>query len=615
MAKGNRWTRFQYVEVREMRNAETVLGIIHSRGEHKLPVEDLYRQLFNPDLYLQAYGNIYSNDGAMTRGTTTETVDEMSMKKIGVLIDNLRQERHRWTPVRRIYIPKANGKMRPLGIPTWSDKLVQEVMRLLLEAYYEPQFNPRSYGFRPNRGCHTALKAIYKWGGTNWFIEGDIKGCFDNIDHETLLSILRESIHDNRFIRLLENLLKAGYLEDWTYKPTLSGTPQGGIISPLLSNIYLDRLDQFVETILIPRYTRSGLRGRKRNREYMALQMRMLHRKKIGELTAYKELRKELQRMPSYNVRDPNFRRLYYARYADDFLLGFTGPKEEAEEIREQLREFLSKELKLELSEEKTLITHATTEAARFLGYEIRRYHDDTRHDQNGRRSINEGINLRVPENVVEKRCHLYMQSGKPIHRAELLDDADFSIVSTYQSQYRGYVQYYALAHNIHILNRLRWVMLTSLLKTLASKHKTSVMRIVKRYKSTVHTPEGPRRCFEVKVERVNKRPLMARFGGISLTRKPRAEIQDQPTIFTKPKRTELVKRLLADTCELCGSTENVQVHHIRKLADLIRKDRKPRPPWMKTMAARRRKTLVVCRNCHWDIHNGKSNRVPTSHG
>ena len=487
-------------------------------------------------------------------------------------------------------------------------------MRLLLEAYYEPQFSPHSYGFRPNRGCHTALNAVYKWGGVNWFIEGDIKGCFDNIDHKILLSIMREYIHDNRFLRLTENLLKAGYLENWTYKPSLSGTPQGGILSPLLSNIYLDRLDRFVETILIPQYTRSGIRGRQRNREYMALQMRMLHRKKRGNLTAYKELRKELQRMPSYNVKDPNFRRLYYARYADDFLLGLTGPKEEAEGIKEQLREFLSKELTLELSAEKTLITHATTEAARFLGYEIKRYHDDTRHDQHGRRSINEGINLRVPEDAIRKRCHLYMQNGKPIHRAELLEDADFSIVSTYQSQYGGYVQYYALAHNIHLLNRLRWTMLTSLLKTLAAKHKTRVMKIVRRYKSTVQTPDGPRRCFEVKVERVDKEPLIARFGGIPLKRKPRAEIQDRLTVYAKPKRTELVKRFLADTCELCGSTENVQVHHVRKLADLKVKGRKLRPAWMQMMVMRRRKTLIVCRNCHWDIHNGKANLASNLH-
>src|SRR6185503_341194 len=240
-----------------MRTAETVLNIIRNRGTRGLPLEDVYRQLFNPDLYLMAYGRIYRNDGAMTQGMTDETVDGMSMEKIKRIIEALRFERYRWTPVRRVYIPKKNGKTRPLGIPTWSDKLLQEVMRLILEAYYEAQFSDHSHGFRPDRGCHTALTAIRRhWSGAKWFIEGDIKGCFDNIDHQVLLTIIAEKIYDNRFVRLLGGLLKAGYCEQWKYNPTLSGTPQGGIISPLLANIYMDRLDKFIVEKLIPDYNR-----------------------------------------------------------------------------------------------------------------------------------------------------------------------------------------------------------------------------------------------------------------------------------------------------------------------------------------------------------------------
>jgi group II intron reverse transcriptase/maturase len=216
-----------------MRNAETVLCVIRERGNQGKPLDDLYRQLFNPGLYLMAYGHLYSNEGAMTQGATEETVDGMSLEKIRALIDDLRQERHRWTPVRRTYIPKKNGTQRPLGIPTWTDKLLQEAMRLLLEAYYEPQFSPHSHGFRPNRGCHTALQTVQRvWTGTKWFIEGDVKGCFDTIDHEVLLSILAEQIHDNRFLRLIRSLLTAGYLETWKYRATYSGTPQGGVITP-----------------------------------------------------------------------------------------------------------------------------------------------------------------------------------------------------------------------------------------------------------------------------------------------------------------------------------------------------------------------------------------------
>jgi len=296
-------------------------------------------------------------------------------------------------------------------------------------------------------------------------------------------------------------------------------------------------------------------------------------------------------------------------RYADDFLLGCIGPKEEAIQIKEQLRRHLAENLKLELSEEKTLITHVKTERARFLGYAITRFHDDTRHDKDGRRSINGDISLHIPKDVVHARCQLYKKDGKAHHRAELINDDDYTIISTYQSQYRGYVQYYTLAHNIHDLSQLRWVMLTSLLKTLSAKHKESVNKIVKRYKSTVKTADGHLRCFEVKVEREGKKPLIARFGGIALKRQPKGRIEDVPTTITvKPRTVELIKRVLAGTCELCGSTEQTQVHHIRKLADLKQKGRKEKPMWVQTMVARRRKTLVVCHNCHWDIHRGTIN-------
>ena len=209
-----------------MRDAKTVLGSIQDRGRRGLPLEDVYRQLFNPDLYLRAYGRIYRNAGATTRRVTRETADGMSQEKIAAVIDTLRWERYRWTRVRRVYIPKAHGNMRPLGVPTWRDKLLQEVIRSILEAYDEPQFSPLSHGFRPGRGCHTVLIQIHKtWTGTKWFIEGDLKGFFDNIDHTIMLSSLREKIHDERFIRLISNLLEAGYVEEWPWRPTLSGTP------------------------------------------------------------------------------------------------------------------------------------------------------------------------------------------------------------------------------------------------------------------------------------------------------------------------------------------------------------------------------------------------------
>ena len=588
-----------------MRNAETVLNVIRERGERGLPLENIYRLLYNRELYLRAYGRLYSNQGAMTKGTTAETVDGMSLTKIDRLIDELRYERFRWTPVRRVNIPKPNGKTRPLGIPTWTDKLLQEVIRMILEAYYEPQFSDHSHGFRPDRGCHTALgDVVTHWTGVRWFVEGDIKGCFDNIDHDVLLSVLGEKLHDNRFLRLLKYLLKAGYMEDWKYGRTLSGTPQGGVVSPILANIYLDRLDKYVETVLIPAHTRG--KARKRNRAWVALSERTARQRKLGNHRMAAQLRKQMQQLPSYDPQDPDYRRLRYVRYADDFVLGFIGPKVEAGQIKESLETFLRDNLKLELSTEKTLITHATSQAARFLGYELVNQQANDKLDRNGRRKVNGRIGLRVPAKVIEQHCQAYMVNDKPTHRNELLADDDYTIISRYQAEFRGVVQYYMLALNVSHFGKLQWVMQQSLAKTLAAKHKTPRRKLIRRYQSTVNTEHGERACLQVVVERgAGKRPLVARFGGIPLKRNRQAVLADQKPQRYRAERNELIKRLLADKCEMCGSTVDVEVHHVRALRDLNVKGRREKPKWVQVMAARRRKTLVVCRPCHLNAHGG----------
>jgi len=584
-----------------MRDAETVLGIIQDRGIRGLPLEDVYRQLFNPDLFLRAYGRIYRNDGVLTRGATAETVDGMSQGKIGAIIEQLRYERYRWTPVRRVYIPKSNGKMRPLGVPTWSDKLLQEVIRSLLEAYYEPQFSSLSHGFRPERGCHTALIEIQKrWVGTKWFIEGDIKGFFDNIDHSVMLSILREKIRDERFIRLISNLLKAGYLEDWHFRPTRSGTPQGGIISPILSNIYLDRFDQYVESELIPLHTRGS--KRKRTEEYRKIEYQLGKARERGDGAAIRALRKQLRGMPRAIYDGPDYARLRYVRYADDFLLGFIGSKEEAVGIKSKLRDWLTGNLKLELSEEKTLITHARTEAARFLGYELSVFWDDER------RTVNGNIRLAIPADKIEGACGKFLKDGRPIHRAERVNDSDFDIIAGYGIEYRGLRNYYNLAHNVEMMAKVHWAMRRSLLMTLANKHKTSVAVMARKFSSRLITEHGVRKCIQLIIRREGKEPLVATFGGIPFRRKKDAILTDglvQP-IFNS--RVELLQRLQADKCEVCGSTDAVEVHHIRKLADLKRRGR-PLDPYRQVMAARRRKTLVLCSKCHDDAHAGRLSR------
>jgi group II intron reverse transcriptase/maturase len=588
-------------EVCEMQNAETVLSVLRERGKRGLPLEELYRQLFNPQLYLLAYGRIYANQGAMTPGINAETVDGMSLGKIGRIIDALRHERYRFSPVKRVWIPKKSGKLRPLGLPTWSDKLVGEVMRLLLEAYFEPRFSARSHGFRPGRGCHTALREVATtWTGTTWFIEGDISDCFGSLDHQVMLATLAEKIHDNRFLRLLRNMLEAGYLEDWLWNATLSGAPQGGVVSPILSNIYLHRLDTFVETVLIPEYTRGERRAHKP--EYRRVQGAIARARRRGDRTTVRALRQQLRSMPSRDPDDPGYRRLRYVRYADDTLLGFTGPRVEAEEIKQRLAQFLRDDLRLELSEDKTLITHARTGAAKFLGYEITAQYGDHLHHR-GNRTVNGTIGLRVPKAAITTRCARYLHRGEPAHRSRLMNHDDHTIVATYGAEYRGIVQYYLLAGDVWRLSRLRWVMETSLLKTLAFKHRSSVSKMARKHRTTIQTPHGPRRCFEGRVEREGRTPLVARFGGIPLKRQRAAVLTDRQPV-PAIARKELIGRLLAGRCEVCGHAVNVEVHHIRKLADLNDAGQSSKPTWTKIMVKRRRKTLVVCQNCHANIHS-----------
>src|SRR6478672_7642587 len=390
-----------------MQSAETVLGVLRERGRRGLPLEELYRQLFDPQLYLLAYGRIYSNKGAMTPGVTGETADGMSLGKIGRIIDAMRHERYRFAPVRRIYIPKKNGKKRPLGLPTWTDKLVGEVIRLLLEAYYDPQFSGRSHGFRARRGCHTALTDVANtWTGTTWFVEGDISDCFGSFDHDVMIGILSEKIHDNRFLRLMRNMLQAGYMEDWVWGATFSGSPQGGVTSPILSNIYLHKLDSFVEQVLIPEYTRGE--RRRHNADYHKWSRVIERARRRGDRTTVREARKRRRPLPSMDTRDPGYRRLRYIRYADDHLLGFTGPKTEAEQIKQRVAKFLRDDLK-----------------------------------------------LNVPRAVIKVATSRYMRRGKPAHRSDLVNQNDHTIVATFGAEYRGLVQYYLLVGNVYWMSRL----------------------------------------------------------------------------------------------------------------------------------------------------------------
>ena len=536
----------------------------------------------------------------MTPGPGSETADGMSEAKIDQIIGLMRAERYRFAPVRRVYVPKKNGALRPLGLPSWSDKLVGEVVRLLLEAYYEPGFSGRSHGFRKGRGCHTALREIQEtWTGTVWFIEGDISDCFGSFDHEIMVKILAEKIRDNRFLRLIRHMLKAGYLEEWEYHDTLSGTPQGGVVSPILSNIYLHKLDQFVERELIPQYTRGT--ARRRNPGWVKLEIQLRAARRHGNRAGARDLARQRRVLPSGDPMDPGYRRLRYIRYADDHLLGFAGPKAEAEQIKVTLAAFLREELKLELNAGKTLITHARTGAARFLGYHIITQHSSTRLT-NGQRSVNGRIALRVPADVIKAKCAPYRRRGKPWHRSRLQNLPDYDIVRVYGAEYRGIVNYYRLASNIRRLGALRWNAETSMLKTLAAKHQSTVATMAARYKAKIQTADGPRTCFEARLRREGKPALIARFGGIPLKRDRRAVIHDPAPVPALTPFKELIHRLRRRWCELCGDGLTVDVHQVARLTQLG-KPGPGQPAWAALMAKMRRKTLIVCAPCHEYIH------------
>jgi group II intron reverse transcriptase/maturase len=583
-----------------MQETGVVLGVLRERGRKGLPCTQLYRQMFNRELYLTAYGNIYSNQGAMTPGANEETADGMSEEKIEQIIGLMRNERYRFSPARRIYIPKKNGRLRPLGLPSWSDKLAGEVVRLLLEAIYEPQFSRWSHGFRRNRGCHTALRDIQNtWTGTTWFIEGDISDCFGSLDHEILLRILAEKIHDQRFLRLIRNMLKAGYLEDWEYRDSLSGCPQGGVVSPILSNVYLDKLDKFVEQELIPQYTR-GTR-RKCNPEYDRIQYQLARARKRGDRAAARDLEKQLRSLPASDPMDPGYRRLKYTRYADDHILGFIGPKAEAEEIKAKLAKFLRETLGLELNQQKTLITHARSQHARFLGYDITVQHSRDK-ITGGRRTVNGTIALRVPRDVIKAQIARHRRRGKPSHRPRLQNLDDYDIVRKYGAEYAGVVNYYLLARDVYRLTTLRWNAESSMLRTLARKHRSSVAKMAARHKAKIETSDGLRTCFEARKHREGKKDLVARFGGIILRQDRRAVIRDPAPAPAAYPRKELVKRLRTRECELCETGTTVTVHQVTGLKTLG-KPGPGQPAWAALMAKMRRKTLIVCAPCHDWIH------------
>ena len=505
-----------------MRNPENVLISLTEHSKQKdYKYERLYRLLYNEEMYLIAYQNIYSNDGSMTKGTDKQTVDGMSIERIQKIILSLKDESYQPKPARRTYIPKKNGKLRPLGIPSFEDKLLQEVIRMILEAIYEGYFEQTSHGFRPNRSCHTALNKIQKtFTGVKWFIEGDIKGFFDNINHNTLIGIMRERIN-------------------------------------------------------------------------------------------IRELEKERVNIPQSDPMDSGYARLHYVRYADDWLCGVIGSKKDCITIKEDFKKFLSEKLQLELSEEKTLITNAQ-KSAKFLSYEIRiRNSNLTKRDKVGRlvRNYTGRVVLEVSSDTIKKHLintgamKMIYHNGKEIWKPKALyrlkDCDDLEILDYYNSMIRGFYNYYCIANNSSIINSYKYIMEYSMYKTYDTKYRTSIHKVIEKFRVGKN--------FAVKFHNAKGIENMRVFYNQGFKRQKKAFLPNEDSIPNSIKyfsSTNLIDRLKAKECEICGKTNTpIEIHHIHRLKNLQGKSF-----WETLMIARKRKTLALCRSCHKKLHCGQLN-------
>lgn len=605
-----------------MRSPNIVLDNLAKQSKREdYKFERIYRNLYNLEFFLLAYSKIYAKEGNMTKGVDGQTIDGMSLERIERLIDSLKNFSYQPKPSKRIYIPKKNGSKRPLGIPSFEDKLVQEVIRMILEAIYEKTFSEHSHGFRPRRSCHTALVQIKdRFTGVKWFIEGDIKGFFDNINHQKLIKILKRRINDDKFIELIWKFLKCGYLEEWVYHKTFSGTPQGGLISPILSNIYLNEFDKF---ILEYKNKFDKGKARKRLREYRTRESRlsransrykenwdsMTNEEKEKALQHMNELKEHMMELPYKDPMDENYKRIQYTRYADDFLIGVIGNKEDCQQIKKDISEFLGEELKIELSQEKTLITHSS-KRARFLGYDIKISHDNntTRYTASGhkRRTRTMTCELLLPHEAWRNKLIEYKalvidsntNEWKSTHRAALLHNDDLEILTIYNAEIRGLYNYYKLANDVYKLDGFYHIMEYSMYKTYANKYKSSVKKIISRFSINGH--------FAIRYDTAKGKKVAYFYkDGFKKQQNP-SSLKDVDTISKARhivySRTNLIDRLLAKQCEWCYRTDvKLEIHHIKKLKDL-----KGKKQWEKRMIARNRKTMALCKKCHLDLHNGK---------
>jgi group II intron reverse transcriptase/maturase len=593
------------------------LGEITTQGKR---LNGLFRLMEQPLLWHEAYANIYANHGALTPGVDGTTLDGFSQERVTSIIERLKEGRYRFQPVRRVYVPKRNGKKRPLGISTGDDKLVQEVVRMILERVYEPIFESSSHGFRPRHSPHTALQQIeHEWTAVKWMIDMDLRDYFTTIPHDLLMGLLGKKIEDKRFLRLIQAMLDAGYLEDWTYHATYSGVPQGSIVSPVLANLFLHELDCFMNTLKEqfeqgkkrrdnPIYRRYSYQISLLRKKWDTLKGKEEHKQELREVQqAIKQLQQQRRAYPSGDPFDTTYKRLYYCRYADDFCIGIIGSKADAQWVSQEVKRYIQETLKLTIAEEKSHIRHGK-EGVIFLGYWVGTYTGEkivktkrgSRHTTF--KAISERLQLRIPPRRLHQFCttkrYGHYQTGDARHRKELTRNSDTEIILAYNAELRGLANYYTLALGVRRqMNKLAYLWQTSLFKTLAHKHKTSVTKTANRLK----TDDGY--ALIVREEHKTRTTRLFRLKDLSPPHPGNPSLDRFPNVLVLTLcHSELIRRLNASQCEYCESRQGpFEVHHIRRMKDVAHK----KELWQKMMAARVRKTLVLCRRCHHLLHEG----------
>jgi len=576
---GNTW-----FEGQEVKNQfQKLLKDIESNNK----TNNLTTILSNREFLIGCYLNIKSKPGNMTQSLNPETLDGIDMKWFDEVTQTFRNGKFNFRPSRRTHIPKPNGKLRPLTIPSPRDKIVQEGMRILLECIFNERFRESSHAFRPGRGCHTAINQIrLHFGKSNWFIEGDIEQQYPSVDHNILIILLRDKIRDEPFIDLVYKYIRVGYGEKSDeILPMKVGLAQGGLISPILSNIYMHPLDEWMEDVLIPKYTKG--KRKRTNPEYTKM-LRMHGRatnKRIGTGVA----------------NDENFGRVFYVRYVDDFLIGVIGSKETCKKIREEIKIFLEEHLAMTLNIDKTRITHTTTEKALFLGYDITctpkskmpiEYDSRKRLIRKTTRTI---INAPIKRVVERLRQKGFINSkNQPTRCGRYINMDLWNIIEIYKSIERGVINYYCMANNYgRLAARVHYILKYSCALTISSKMKLKTKRgAFKRYGKNLTIKDKDKSISYPSIS--YKRPR-------KMWKRPDDNFEFESYFEKLIYRHRRHIGNLKGPCIICGCTQNIEVHHVRALKDISKKR-----DWLSmTMAKFSRKQVPVCKACHIKIHKG----------